>query len=132
MAISIAVHVAGERARSFLTGMVHWRSVTCQPRSARDKYGRVVACCSVPQILALGRSMDLSAVLVNSGHALAYRCAADACMHKGAASHVPQVHAEAVCFMRTHQAVRREAMGRSAQRAGHREAEKERSMAGQI
>ena len=66
--------------------------MTCAPQSSRDKYGRVVARCSVPRLLlGIGPPVDLSAALVSAGHAVVYRCAAS-CVHEKEHRHCPTVH----------------------------------------
>ena len=76
----VARHVygcVGERAGAALGSLVRWSPVTCQPQGSRDKYGRVVARCSVPRLLlGVGPPVDLSAAMVSAGHAIVYRCAA--------------------------------------------------------
>ena len=75
--MSHAARCAGERAGAALASLVRWSPVTCLPQSARDKYGRAVARCSVPRLLlGVGPPVDLSAALVSAGHAVVYRSAA--------------------------------------------------------
>ncbi|BDA42063.1 probable endonuclease lcl3 [Coccomyxa sp. Obi] len=62
----------GEDASRALARLVRYSRVTCEQQGARDRYGRVVARCSVGTLLT-GRRIDLSAALVGSGHAVVYR-----------------------------------------------------------
>ncbi|CAL8461582.1 g1113 [Coccomyxa elongata] len=66
------LYLCGEDASWALARLVRYSRVTCEQQGARDRYGRVVARCSVMTLLT-GRRIDLSAALVGSGHAVVYR-----------------------------------------------------------
>jgi endonuclease YncB( thermonuclease family) len=55
-----------------LERLVRFSRVICEQQGARDRYGRVVARCSVHRWLT-GQRADLSAALVSSGLAIVYR-----------------------------------------------------------
>lgn len=76
-------YACGRAAAFALADWIGRAVVTCDPRD-RDRYGRVVAVCSV-------RGEDMGAWLVRSGHALAFRrysldyvAAEDDARHRGA------------------------------------------------
>lgn len=64
--------LCGEDASRELARLVRYSRVTCEQQGAHDRYGRVVARCSVSTLLT-GRRINLSAALVGSGHAVVYR-----------------------------------------------------------